>query len=65
MKFEEKELAKRKDEIQKDVYAIFRNNMDIFSWEIPENDENRSATLILEAMEEAMREIRRVHLEQN
>jgi hypothetical protein len=62
MKFEEKELAKRKDEIQKDVYAIFRNNMDIFSWEIPENDESKSATLILEAMQEAIDEIRRIHL---
>lgn len=63
-RFEEKELEKRKEEIQKDVYGVFRNNMDIFGWDIPENDEKKSAALILDAMQEALDEIKRVHLPQ-
>lgn len=64
MKFEEKELEKRKEEIQRDVYEVFKNNMDIFGWDIPENDTKKSATLILAAMEEALMEIKRIHLAQ-
>lgn len=63
-RFEEKELEKRKEEIQKDVYGVFRSNMDIFGWDIPENDEKKSAALILDAMQEALDEIKRVHLPQ-
>lgn len=62
MKFEEKELEKQKEAIQKDVYEVFRNHMNIFGLDIPENDENKSASLILEAMDEAIKEIRRVYL---
>jgi hypothetical protein len=62
MRFEEKELAKQKEEIQRDVYKIFKNNLDIFGWDIPENDSKKSASLIIEAMEEAIKEIKRVYL---
>jgi hydroxylamine reductase (hybrid-cluster protein) len=58
MRFEEKELAKQKEEIQRDVYKIFKNNLDIFGWDIPENDSKKSASLIIEAMEEAIKEIK-------
>ncbi len=51
---QEKELAALKSEIKKEIYAIFKANMKIFDWDIPENDDRASAKLILEAMQEAL-----------
>lgn len=58
MKMEEKEFIRRKDVIKKSVHEVFNSNMDIFTWNIPENSEKISARLILKAMEEGMDEIR-------
>ncbi len=51
---QEKEFEAMKSEIQKEVRAIFKANMKIFDWDIPENDDRASAELILGAMQEAL-----------
>lgn len=47
-----------KSEITKEVRAVFKTNMKIFDWDIPENDDKVSATLILKAMQEALDELK-------
>ena len=51
---QEKEFEAMKSEIQKEVRAIFKTNMKIFDWDIPENDDHTSAELILGAMQEEL-----------
>ena len=51
---QEKELAALKSEITSEIRAIFKANMKIFDWDIPENDDRASAKLILEVMQEAL-----------
>jgi hypothetical protein len=55
---QEKEFEAMKGEIRKEVRAIFKANMKIFDWDIPENDDKASANLILEAMQEALDELK-------
>ena len=43
-----------KSEINKEIRAIFKTNMKIFDWDIPENDDRKSAELILAAMKDAI-----------
>jgi len=52
------EIAKQKSEIKAEVTAVFKANMKIFDWDIPENDDRKSAELIVEAMQEALDEIK-------
>jgi nitrous oxide reductase accessory protein NosL len=54
MDVQEKEMSMMKSEIAKEVRAIFKTNMKIFDWDIPENNDKRSAELILEAMQDAL-----------
>ena len=51
---QEKEIAKMRDEIIAEMRAIFKANMKIFDWDIPENDDKASAELIVQTMQEAL-----------
>ncbi len=51
---QEKELEMMKGEIEKEIRAIFKANMKIFDWDIPENDDRKSAELIAQTMQEAL-----------
>jgi len=51
---QEKELEAMKSEITKEIRAIFKGNMKIFDWDIPENDDKMAAELILKTMQEAL-----------
>ena len=55
---QEKELAAMKSEITKEIRAIFKANMKIFDWDIPENDDKAAAELILKTMQEALNELK-------
>jgi len=55
---QEKELNKMRDEIKAELRAIFKANMKIFDWDIPENDDQLSAELIVKTMQEALDEIK-------
>ncbi|MBA1419377.1 MAG: hypothetical protein FAF03_00515 [Epsilonproteobacteria bacterium] len=55
---QEQEIDKMKSEIKKEVRLAFKANMKIFDWDIPENDDRKSAELIIAAMQEAMDELK-------
>jgi nitrous oxide reductase accessory protein NosL len=54
---QEKEMEMMKGEIRKEIRVIFKTNMKIFDWDIPENDDRKSAELIVASMREAVDEI--------
>ena len=58
MNVQEKEMAMMKSEITKEVRAIFKTNMKIFDWDIPENDDKKAAEMILGVMEDALNELK-------
>lgn len=54
MDIQHKELAKMHTEIVADVRGVFEKNVTVFDWDIPENDDTKSATLILELMKKEL-----------
>lgn len=50
----EQELKKMQGEITRDLREVFEANMKIFDWDIPENDDKKSAELIIDVMQKAM-----------
>ncbi len=53
-----KELTSRKDEIQKEVEVLFKTNMKITDWDVPEADDKRAAEVLLSMIEEKLSAIR-------
>ena len=53
----EKEAEMMKSEIRKEIRAIFKANMKIFDWDIPENDDRKSAEIIISIMKDALDEL--------
>jgi len=51
---QEQEIKKMKSEITHELRAVFKANMKIFDWDIPENDDRKSAELIINVMQDAM-----------
>ena len=58
MDAQHKEYEKMKKEIEKEVELLFKANMKIFDWDIPENDDRESARLIITAIEEAVEKLK-------
>ncbi len=55
----EKELESRKSEIQKEVDLLFKANMKISDWDIPEVDDREAATLLLNIIQERIDAIKK------
>ncbi len=55
---QEQEIDKMKSEIKKEVRLAFKANMKIFDWDIPENDDRKSAELIIAVMQESIDELK-------
>ena len=55
---QEKEIEKMQGEITTELRGVFKANMKIFDWDIPENDDRKSAELIIEVMQKAMDELK-------
>ena len=55
---QEQEIKKMRSEITKEMRAVFKVNMKIFDWDIPENDDRRSAELILKVMQDALDDLK-------
>ncbi len=55
---QDQEIAKMQSEITTELRAVFKGNMKIFDWDIPENDDRKSAELIFSVMQKAMDELR-------
>jgi len=54
----EKELFSRKDEIRKGVDLLFKTNMKITDWDVPEADDKEAANIILDMIQQRVEEIR-------
>jgi len=55
---QEQEIEKMQGEIRTELRAVFKTNMKIFDWDIPENDDKKSAQLIIDVMQKAMDELK-------
>ena len=53
-----KELAVRKAEIEKELELLFKTNMKITDWDVPEADDTEAAEIILRIMEKKIQELR-------
>ena len=53
-----KELAVRKVEIEKEIEVLFKTNMKITDWDVPEANDKEAADLILNIMEKKIKQIR-------
>ncbi len=51
---QEQEIRKMEGEITTELRTVFKANMKIFDWDIPENDDRKSAELIIAVMQDAM-----------
>jgi len=54
---QEQEIKKMRSEITKEMRAVFKANMKVFDWDIPENDDRRSAELILRVMQDSLEDL--------
>jgi len=55
---QEQEIEKMRGEITTELRGVFKANMKIFDWDIPENDDRRSAELIIDVMQKAMDDLK-------
>ncbi len=53
-----KELAVRKAEIEKELELLFKANMKITDWDVPEGDDTEAADIILRIMDKKIQELR-------
>ncbi|MBA1433063.1 MAG: hypothetical protein FAF04_05620 [Epsilonproteobacteria bacterium] len=53
-----KELAVRKAEIEKELGLLFKANMKITDWDVPEADDTEAAEIILRIMDKKIQELR-------
>jgi len=53
-----KELESRKIEIQKEVELLFKANMKITDWDIPEADDKQAANILLDMIQEKVDALR-------
>ncbi len=56
---QEQEIKKMRSEITAEMGMVFKANMKIFDWDIPENDDRRSAELILKVMQDALDDLKK------
>lgn len=54
----EKELQSRKTEIQREMRLLFKANMKITDWDVPEVDDRKAAEAIITLFEEVLDEIK-------
>ena len=50
----EQDILRRKDEIISEINGVFKVNMKITDWDVPEADDTLAATMILDIMQEAL-----------
>jgi len=55
----QKELTSRKSEIQKEVELLFKANMKITDWDVPEADDKEGAKILLDMIQEQVDHIRK------
>lgn len=46
-----KEFSNRKDEIEKELESLFKHNLKVADWDVPEVDNEKAAQLLLEILQ--------------
>ena len=59
MKVIRKELESRKSEIQKEMRGLFKVNMKITDWDVPEPDDREAAEILVGILQETLDEIKK------
>ena len=54
----QKEFESRKDEIQKELELLFKANMKITNWDVPEADDQKAAEILLNILQEGLEKIK-------
>ncbi len=54
----QKEFESRKKEIQKELELLFKTNMKITNWDIPETDDQKAAQILVAILEEGLNKIK-------
>jgi len=54
-----KELAVRKAEIENEIELLFKTNMKITDWDVPEANDEKAADIILNIMDKKIQAIRK------
>lgn len=54
----EKELLSRKEEIRKGIELLFKANMKITDWDVPEVDDRKAAQMLLNIFQESLDDIK-------
>jgi uncharacterized protein YecE (DUF72 family) len=52
------EFENRKEEIREEMKLLFKANMTITDWDVPEVDDQEAAKILIEIMQEALDEIK-------
>ena len=50
----EQDILRRKEEIISEINGVFKLNMSITNWDVPEADDLQAGTMILDIMQEAL-----------
>jgi uncharacterized protein YecE (DUF72 family) len=53
-----KDLISRKSEIQKEIELVFKANMTITDWDVPEADDKEAAKILLDIIQEELDNIK-------
>jgi len=53
----EKELTNRKTEIKNELQLLFKANMKITDWDIPEIDDEKASKILLDIFKESIKDI--------
>ncbi len=54
----DKELQSRRAEIKNELELLFKTNMKITDWDVPEVDDHAAAQMLVEIMQEALDELK-------
>ena len=54
----EQEISERKEIIQEELESLFKSNLKITAWDVPEVDQQKSSEMILDILQEKLDEIR-------
>ncbi len=56
---EKKDLLERKNEIIKELEILFKTNLKITDWDVPEADDRKAAEALLEILQEGLQKIKK------
>ncbi len=54
-----KDLVSRKDEIKKELELLFKTNLKIVDWDVPEADDDEAAKILVDILQEGLDKIKK------